>query len=603
MSRFITTAICIVLIVAVLPLADISQGGKPVYAAQIGIKPQSPDVVYQSDTSPYEGTYRGTFSYEYREWKNNPDYPKGERYVWSQGVPASLTLTVTFKTHEPNILNMTAEELARGGTWSLDITNAIVDDKRFGTGSNGVTPINIAQNRSEASLPYDAKSAGSLMDTNKYININFPNGANLRTTGVKVGFAEWTLSGDSWTAFVPTKEGPFSEETLPDGGPTRYGKYPKSWSLNKVPSSTITTTDAAMKETRTKLDTAVKAGDIKGIMDALNIVMSGLFPEPEATQLREKCISELANINQSRLDAAIAAKDVNVIIEAMKFAMSGVIPAQEKAQTKQAEEALARLLGGWPPVTSSDKSRGGAVLTGKSGEVEVRKGPAGEWTKDDRAVLTSGDQVRTGENSQVKMENADGYEITLGPKTSVDIVDLDKSITLLLGKIKIWVKKFGTRFEVRTPPYAMAVRGTEFTVDVAADGTTTVMVLEGAVSVQDITSNRSIMLMWGQSVTLPSTPAGLTQEEMLGRVKAALPETINRWWEKDPAATGSQSAVQNSALRGDGSFAIGKFEILGRGSRLTPEGFIFGFLVVAEIFFLVVGRVYAFRLRRMSKKN
>ncbi len=99
-SRFMTIAICLVLIVTSLPLADISPSGEPVYAALIGTNPASPDVAYQADTSPYDGTYAGTFNYEYQQRTLNPNYPatSKEKYTLSPKVQASFTLTVTFET-------------------------------------------------------------------------------------------------------------------------------------------------------------------------------------------------------------------------------------------------------------------------------------------------------------------------------------------------------------------------------------------------------------------------------------------------------------------------------------------------------------------------
>ena len=174
-----------------------------------------------------------------------------------------------------------------------------------------------------------------------------------------------------------------------------------------------------------------------------------------------------------------------------------------------------------------------------------------------------------------------------------------RGLELYLGKIKILIEKLsgqvGEQFEVFTPEAIIRALGTEFTVEVDNDGTTTTRVLNSSVEVQDITSGNTITVKQGESITIPKTTVGLTKQEMPDRVTKFSTATMDKWWQKE--AAGGQPAV-----RKDGSFAVGKFEILS-GSRLTPEGFLFAFTAIAAIFFLVVGRVYAFRLKRMQGRS
>ncbi len=201
----------------------------------------------------------------------------------------------------------------------------------------------------------------------------------------------------------------------------------------------------------------------------------------------------------------------------------------------------------------------------------VRKAGAGKWEKYDGTVLKTGDQVRTGKSSRARIAYLDGYQIILGSATIVTIEDADDHIfELLLGKIKLSVQK---RFEIRTPSFAMAIRGTEFTVSADEDGTTTVMVLDGSVEVQDRTSGSGILLQPRDMITLPKTPGGLTEQEMLARVKVVQTESIDRWWEKAPAATEKQPAQ-------------------------SPWGIVSVALVTAAVIFLVAGQVFALILRR-----
>jgi len=62
-------------------------------------------------------------------------------------------------------------------------------------------------------------------------------------------------------------------------------------------------------------------------------------------------------------------------------------------------------------------------------------------------------------------------------------------------------------------------------------------------------------------------------------------------------------ATGQPATRENGSLVVGKFEVMRRGSGFTPAGFIFAFTAIAAIFFLAVGQVFAYRLRRLSKRK
>jgi len=206
-----------------------------------------------------------------------------------------------------------------------------------------------------------------------------------------------------------------------------------------------------------------------------------------------------------------------------------------------------RKLGGEDSAITSDT--GGITLSAVSGEVEVKKGGAGDWTEFDQTSLKSGDELRTGKNSKAVIETTYGDIITVGPEThitTVDIVDMDRTLNLLLGEIKADIKKWIGKFEVRTPSAVTSVRGTEFTVSVDEYGTTTVMVLDGTVEVRDLTSNAGITLPANQMVTVPK--GGITQEEILEKAELVWPEEVDRWWEEDMAVTEEESTATSSGF-------------------------------------------------------
>lgn len=80
------------------------------------------------------------------------------------------------------------------------------------------------------------------------------------------------------------------------------------------------------------------------------------------------------------------------------------------------------------------------------------------------------------------------------------------------------------QLEMRTPQAIAGVRGTQFLVNVEADGTTTLTVLEGTVEFSDLNEKKTVVVGKNQrSVVLPG---GLPAEPISIDV-----ERIPIWWE------------------------------------------------------------------------
>ncbi len=137
-----------------------------------------------------------------------------------------------------------------------------------------------------------------------------------------------------------------------------------------------------------------------------------------------------------------------------------------------------------------------AVLADVAGVVEIQKGPGGDWGRASAGiVLDSGYHVRTGSLSSVSLMFFDGSRTVLSSGTEVSLTELSsrrdgaaKTLILnqLVGQTDNQVAEMvdaASRFEVRTPTTVAVVHGTEFSVNVAQDGTTSVSVREGAVGV------------------------------------------------------------------------------------------------------------------------
>lgn len=131
-------------------------------------------------------------------------------------------------------------------------------------------------------------------------------------------------------------------------------------------------------------------------------------------------------------------------------------------------------------------------LTAASGTVETRDVGAEAY----RGVkagegLKSGARLRTGPDSSATLQFADGTKSRLGAETEISVRargEQKSSIALFFGRL--WskvVKRSGgsSSFEVRSANAAAGVRGTEFEVGVALDGSTRVLVMNGEVAVGD----------------------------------------------------------------------------------------------------------------------
>lgn len=121
--------------------------------------------------SVYDGTYSGTFFYEYEKltWDADRELPGGE--IVSPWISATLKLELTFQTISFSIDRDWVE---------LSIIYIVCDDPVFGTGANGITPDNSNAMNAYAYFPLPPDKT---INPNEGINlvINFPNGSSIRS--------------------------------------------------------------------------------------------------------------------------------------------------------------------------------------------------------------------------------------------------------------------------------------------------------------------------------------------------------------------------------------------------------------------------------------
>jgi len=139
-----------------------------------------------------------------------------------------------------------------------------------------------------------------------------------------------------------------------------------------------------------------------------------------------------------------------------------------------------------------------STLSSLSGTAFVLKAGAPVWEPAFKGQsLAPQDQVRTGSRSRATVSFEDGSRIELGPNGSFTLQEAKKdssALKLSLGSLRAWVSKaLSKHFEVRTPTAVCAVRGTEFAVEVGAQGNTRVEMFAGLLSVADRAGNEILL--------------------------------------------------------------------------------------------------------------
>jgi len=167
-----------------------------------------------------------------------------------------------------------------------------------------------------------------------------------------------------------------------------------------------------------------------------------------------------------------------------------------------------------------------ATLAQVSGAVDLMPAGSNAWRSAAAGdQVEAGSRIRTGPLSTATLVFFDGSKTALESETQVAAVrmnsrrDGSRDIVLrqALGRTHSRVQRASdqaSRFEIETPAAVAAVRGTEFTTAVAADGTTSVAVTEGRVEVT--AQGQTVTVLTDQETTVhpgrpPSIPAPIPQ--------------------------------------------------------------------------------------------
>ena len=124
--------------------------------------------------------------------------------------------------------------------------------------------------------------------------------------------------------------------------------------------------------------------------------------------------------------------------------------------------------------------------------------------------LNPGDQVDTRGGGRVVIDLSDGSMVVVEPQSLIVIKDFRQAESLrelfeiLVGRVRVRINHFGGRpnpYRMNSPTASLAVRGTEFSIEVGPNGETQVMVYEGAVEVTSLSDpSQTVLVEAGRGV-------------------------------------------------------------------------------------------------------
>ena len=160
------------------------------------------------------------------------------------------------------------------------------------------------------------------------------------------------------------------------------------------------------------------------------------------------------------------------------------------------------------------------TLTIITGPVFVRHAPGEFGPADDGSILGPGDTVKTGPGSRAVLTYFEGSTVEIEPDSQITIdtahANPDGSTVVVMQQdlgttwhVVTHLVTGGSKYEVHTTAATASVRGTQFTVGVDPDGTTTETTTEGVVGNSDAQGASTVLTPPGQRTTTKKgeTPA------------------------------------------------------------------------------------------------
>ena len=125
-------------------------------------------------------------------------------------------------------------------------------------------------------------------------------------------------------------------------------------------------------------------------------------------------------------------------------------------------------------------------------------------------ILNPGDRIDTRGGGRVVIDLSDGSMVVVSPESVVTLKDyraassLRELFEITLGMVRVKINHFAGKpnpYRMNSPTASIAVRGTEFTIEVDAEGATQVVVFEGVVEVASLTDpSRRVLIEAGRGV-------------------------------------------------------------------------------------------------------
>src|SRR5262245_20622567 len=135
------------------------------------------------------------------------------------------------------------------------------------------------------------------------------------------------------------------------------------------------------------------------------------------------------------------------------------------------------------------------VLT-KSGNVQlISSSHPGIFSLAPKYRFEPGDEIVTGDNGRVVISLTDGSQVIVLPNSHVRLKEFRTAnsvrelLNILVGRVRVTIRHTGSTpnpYRLNSPAASIAVRGTDFLVDVLSSGETSVFVYEGMVEVTSL---------------------------------------------------------------------------------------------------------------------
>ena len=156
-----------------------------------------------------------------------------------------------------------------------------------------------------------------------------------------------------------------------------------------------------------------------------------------------------------------------------------------------------------------------ATVRSVTGIARIYPGPqSGAFITKRNDQLQPGNKIETGPNSRVVISLSDGGQITVLPNSRVVLKDFlvahsaRELLDILVGRVIVKIYHVGGKpnpYRLNSPAASIAVRGTEFIVDVLPGGETLVVVREGLVEVwsRNNPDNKRLVTPGGRVIVRP----------------------------------------------------------------------------------------------------